>query len=279
MDQPDLKARYRLTLEGPSNWQMISNGAEISRQPIGETRTAISFQETGLIPTYLFAFAAGRFNVETAERNGRTFRMFHRESNASKVASNRDAIFDLHSRSLAWLEDYTQIRYPWGKVDFVLIPSFQFGGMEHPGAIFYNASGLLLEASSTQRNYLARANTIAHETAHMWFGDLVTMRWFDDVWMKEVMANVMAGKIVGPAFPDLNHDLLFLLEHYPAAYGIDRTQGANPIRQPLANLNEAGSLYGDIIYHKAPIAVRQLELLVGGNMSNNILSPTQRGWI
>ena len=74
----------------------------------------------------------------------------------------------------------------------------------------------------------------------MWFGDLVTMRWFNDVWMKEVFANFMAAKIVNPSFPAINHELRFLLAHYPAAYDVDRTAGANPIRQQLANLNEAG---------------------------------------
>ncbi len=142
-DQPDLKARYSLTLDVPSGWQAVANGAELERAVSGET-AKIRFAETQPIPTYLFAFAAGKFRVETAERNGRTFRMFHRETDQPKVARNRDAIFDLHARALAWLEDYTGIQYPWGKFDFVLIPSFQFGGMEHPGAIFYNASGLLL---------------------------------------------------------------------------------------------------------------------------------------
>ncbi len=97
----------------------------------------------------------------------------------------------------------------------------------------------------------------------MWFGDLVTMTWFDDVWMKEVFANFMAAKIVNPSFPDMNHDLRFLVQHYPAAYDVDRTDGANPIRQPLANLDDAGSLYGAIIYQKAPIVMRQLEMLIG----------------
>jgi aminopeptidase N len=189
--------------------------------------------------------------------------MFHRETDAAKVARNRDAIFDLHARALAWLEDYTGIPYAFGKFDFVLIPSFQFGGMEHPGAIYYNASGLLLDESATQNQLLGRANVISHETSHMWFGDLVTMKWFNDVWMKEVFANFMAAKIVNPAFPAVNHELRFLLQNYPAAYDVDRTDGANPIRQELANLNEAGSLYGAIIYQKAPVVMRQLELLMG----------------
>jgi aminopeptidase N len=112
---------------------------------------------------------------------------------------------------------------------------------------------------------LGRANLIAHETSHMWFGDLVTMRWFDDVWMKEVFANFMAAKIANPAFPKVNHELRFLVSNYPAAYSVDRTGGTHPIRQELANLNEAGSLYGAIIYQKAPIVMRQLERLLGAD--------------
>ncbi len=262
-DQPDLKARYTLELEVPADWEAVANGPEISREPEGD-RVRIRYSETQPIPTYLFAFAAGEFQVETAELGGRRYRMFHRETDAEKVERNRDVAFDLHASALGWLEDYTAIEYPFEKFDFVLIPSFQFGGMEHPGAIFYNQSSLLLDPSATQSQMLGRASVISHETAHMWFGDLVTMRWFNDVWMKEVFANFMAAKIVNPSFPEVNHDLRFLVAHYPSAYGVDRTEGTHPIRQELANLNEAGSLYGAIIYQKAPIVMRQLERILGG---------------
>jgi aminopeptidase N len=263
-DQPDIKARYALELTLPAEWQSVANGAEISREPSGD-RVRIRYAETPPIPTYLFAFAAGRFQVETAERHGRTFRMFHRETDAKKVARNRDAVFDLQASALAWLEQYTDIPYQFGKFDFLLVPSFQFGGMEHPGSIFYNAGSVLLDESATEEQMLNRANLIAHETSHMWFGDLVTMRWFDDVWMKEVFANFMAAKIANPAFPDVNHELRFLVSNYPEAYSVDRTGGTHPIRQELANLDEAGSLYGDIIYNKAPIVMRQLERLLGAD--------------
>ncbi len=268
-DQPDLKARFTLTLTVPLGWQVVANaaavlpaGPESSANPASPSATFV-FAETAPLPTYLFSFAAGRFSVETATRAGRQLRMFHRETDAAKIARNREAIFDLHAASLAWLEDYTAIPYPFSKFDFVAIPSFQFGGMEHAGAILYNAAGLLLDESATQNQQLGRASVIAHETAHMWFGDLVTMRWFNDVWMKEVFANFMAAKIVNPSFPEVNHDLRFLLAHYPSAYDVDRTPGTNPIRQPLANLADAGQLYGPIIYQKAPIVMRQLELMIG----------------
>ncbi len=265
-DQPDLKARYTLALEVPDSWQAVANGQDLpdageGAPPAGRTR--VRFAETEPLPTYLFAFVAGKFSVETATRNGRSMRLFHRETDASKVARNRDTLFDLHARALTWLEDYTSIPYAFGKFDIVLIPSFQFSGMEHAGAILYNQASQLLDESATQNQLLDRASTIAHETAHMWFGDLVTMQWFNDVWMKEVFANFMAAKIVNPSFPEVNHDLRFLLAHYPAAYGVDRTAGTNPIRQRLANLNEAGQLYGAIIYQKAPIVMRQLETMLG----------------
>jgi aminopeptidase N len=263
-DQPDLKARWLLTLDVPDQWQTLANGAEMSRAA-ASGRTRVAFAETAPISTYLFAFAAGKFSVERAERDGRAFRMLHRETDAAKVARNRDAIFDLHAAALKWLENYTGIPYPFGKFDFLLVPAFQFGGMEHPGAIFYNASALLLDPSATENQKLDRASTISHETAHMWFGDLVTMRWFADVWMKEVFANFMAAKIVNPSFPHINHALDFLLSYYPAAYDVDRTAGTNAIRQPLENLKEAGTLYGAIIYQKAPIVMRQLEMLVGAD--------------
>ena len=263
-DQPDLKARWTLALDVPADWETLANGTEVARTA-SDTRKRVSFAETEPISTYLFAFAAGRFSVEQAQRNGRTFRMAHRETDAQKVARNRDALFDLHAAALDWLERYTGIPYPFGKFDFFLVPAFQFGGMEHPGAVFYNASGLMLDASATQNQLLERASTIAHESSHMWFGDLVTMRWFNDVWMKEVFANFMAAKIVNPSFPGVNHDLRFLHAYYPAAYEVDRTAGTNAIRQPLDNLKDAGTLYGAIIYQKAPIVMRQLETIMGAD--------------
>ena len=262
-DQPDLKATWRLTLMLPGGWLAASNAAIERTESIDKGRQMVVFDKTELLPTYLVAFAAGRFTEVREERNGRTFRLLHRETDPERIARNRAVIFDQHAQALEWLEAYTGIRYPFTKFDFLLVPAFQFSGMEHPGAVYYNANSLLLDETATEQQVLNRANVIAHETAHMWFGNLVTMSWFNDVWMKEVFANFMAAKIVNPSFPSMNHDLRFVLQHLPAAYEVDRTDGANPIRQPLRNLNEAGSLYGAIIYQKAPVVMRQLELLLG----------------
>ncbi len=261
-DQPNLKARFAVSLDLPLSWTGMANGRQM-REEADATRRRLQFAPSDPLPTYLFTFVAGRFEKVVERRGERVFEFMHRETDQEKVARNVDALLSLHVTALDWLEEYTGIPYPFQKLGFVAIPSFQYGGMEHPGAVFYRAGSLFLEENATQSQYLGRASLIAHETAHMWFGDLVTMRWFDDVWTKEVFANFMAAKIVHPSFPEINHELRFLLAHHPRAYGVDRTEGANPIRQPLENLREAGTLYGAIIYQKAPVVMRQLEALTG----------------
>ncbi len=261
-DQPNLKARYELTLDVPKNWKALSNSAVLAMSE-RDGKTRYRFARTEPISSYLFSFVAGQFDVISRQVGGRVMNLWHREPDRKKLARNVDTIFELHAGSLAWMESYTGIAMPYSKFDFVLIPDFPYGGMEHVGAIQYRASSLLLEESATESQQLGRASLIAHETAHMWFGNLVTMNWFDDVWTKEVFANLMAGKIVNPAFPQVDHQLDFLASHYPGAYHVDRSAGANPIRQHLPNLDEAGQMYGDIIYHKAPIMMRQLEMLLG----------------
>ncbi len=261
-DQPDLKARFTLKLTVPKEWMVIGNEKVKQSKEQGNVKT-YDFNATPLLSTYLFAFAAGKFKSEKAVRDGREMNLYYRESDQKKVKANTKDIFDLHALALKKLEAYSGIKYPYSKFDFVLIPAFQFGGMEHPGAIFYKEPSLFLDETASTEDKLTRASTIAHETAHQWFGDLVTMRWFEDVWLKEVMANFFAAKIIDPVFPKFNHRLKFYLQHYPGAYAIDRSEGANAIHQDLNNLQDAGSLYGSIIYLKAPVVVGQLEKILG----------------
>ncbi len=261
-DQPNLKATFELSLALPPGWVAMSNAPEATTVR-SDVANVVRFQRSDLIPSYLFSFVAGRFEKVTRNVDGREMTMLHRETDEEKVARNIDEIFNLHAASLDWLEEYTGIAYPYQKFGFALIPAFQYGGMEHVGAIQYRASSLFLDEAPSETRLLGRAGLIAHETAHMWFGNLVTMEWFNDVWTKEVFANFMAAKIVNPSFPDVNHDLNFLVRHFPGAYSVDRTAGANPIRQHLPNLNEAGQMYGAIIYNKAPIMMRKLEKMIG----------------
>ena len=264
-DQPDLKATFALSLFLPEGWTAMSNGIVRATDRDGTGRI-VRFERSDLIPSYLFSFVAGQFEEVMRQVNGREMTMLHRETDANKVAQNIDEIFNLHAVSLDWLEEYTGISYPYQKFGFALIPAFQYGGMEHVGAIQYRASSLFLDEAPSETRLLGRAGLIAHETAHMWFGNLVTMEWFNDVWTKEVFASFMAAKIVNPNFPDINHDLNFLVRHYPGAYSVDRTGGANAIRQHLPNLNEAGQMYGAIIYNKAPVMMRKLEKMIGEDL-------------
>ncbi|MDY6801847.1 MAG: M1 family aminopeptidase [Bacteroidota bacterium] len=261
-DQPSLKAIFKPTITVPTDWVVVANSPLLNKIIVDSLQT-YSFTETEPISTYLFAFVAGKFNAITKKQGRHQITLYHRENDIDKIKRNVEAIFELKFGALSWLEQYTQINYPFKKMDFIAIPSFQYSGMEHPGAVLYRDSKLFLDESASIRDELSRANLIAHETAHMWFGDLVTMEWFSEVWLKEVFANFMADKIVNPQFPEVNHHLNFLINHYPSSYSIDRTKGANPISQKLDNMKNAGTLYGPIIYHKAPIMMKHLEDLTG----------------
>ncbi|XCF06860.1 M1 family aminopeptidase [Tamlana crocina] len=261
-DQPNIKAYYLLDITAPKHWKVLS-GAALEVEEELEDAIRHRFKTSDLMSTYLFSFVAGEFEKTSEMLDGFNMEFLYRENGTEKIEASMEPIFKFHKQSLSFLEDYTQYPFPFQKLDFAAIPGYQYGGMEHPGAIQYRESSLFLDRHATQNQKLNRCHLIAHETAHMWFGDLVTMKWFDDVWLKEVFANFLADKISEPAFPEVNHSLNFMCEHYSSAYSEDRTKGTTPIKQPLDNLKNAGTLYGNIIYHKSPIMMRQLEALVG----------------
>ena len=262
-DQPNLKAVFALTLHIPPTWRALANAPiQDSVARAGMPKTYL-FKKSDSLSTYLFSFTAGTYASAKQDIGNLHPEFLYRETDPTKIKLSTDAIFKAHADAVNFLQNWTGIPFPFQKMGFVGIPDFQFGGMEHPGEVQYKASSLFLDASATQEQVIARINLISHETSHMWFGDMVTMDWFNDVWMKEVFANFMADKVTGSLMGEETFNLKFLTDHFPAAYGIDRTPGANPIRQNLDNLKDAGSLYGNIIYHKAPIMMRQLELLMG----------------
>jgi aminopeptidase N len=261
-DQPDLKGTYKLNITAPIGWDVLC-GAPLETKTETDGFANYQYEATDKMSTYLFSFVAGDFKEITQQLGVLNMKMLHRETSEEKITASTDEIFKLHHNAVIFLEDYTQQKFPFKKLDFACIPGFQYGGMEHVGAIQYRSTSLFLDNNATDSRKLGRCKLIAHETAHMWFGDLVTMKWFNDVWMKEVFANFMADKIANPIFPEINHALQFMTTHYPSAYSEDRTKGANPIRQKLDNLKNAGTLYGRIIYNKAPIMMRQLEAVMG----------------
>ena len=262
-DQPDLKANYTLSLTIPANWKAVANGMIEHVDSLSHAgKHIVTFKETEPLPTYLFSFVAGQLQQENFTRDGRSITIYHRETDEARKAQCpviADEVFD----ALAWLEDFTQIPYPFGKYDLIILPGFQYGGMEHTGATLYNDQRMFLNPQPTLVEQLGRSSLIAHETAHMWFGDFVTMRWFNDVWTKEVFANYFAARMVEPLYPTINHELNFIRGYIPSAYSEDRTQGTTPIQQQLDNLSNAGLVYCNIIYNKSPVMMEMLVQRMG----------------
>ncbi|HEU5041033.1 MAG TPA: M1 family aminopeptidase, partial [Gemmatimonadales bacterium] len=259
-DQPDLKARVRLDLTMPAGWTAVANGPPISSDTAGPAVTT-RFAETRPISTYLIAFAAGPWHRATATHDGRTLSAYVRRSRAPEA--DLDTLLALNARALGWMERYFGRPYPFEKFDFVLAPAFPFGGMEHPGAVFYSEDGFIFRERPTLPRRLGRLSTVLHEAAHQWFGDLVTMRWFDDLWLKEGFATFMAAKALADLEPEADAWKTFHLGNKPAAYAVDRTRGTRPLWQELESLDQAKSNYGAIVYNKAPSVLKQLEYLVG----------------
>ncbi len=265
-DQPDLKAKVSLTVTAPRQWTVLANGAA-QNADTSLTTIAQHFAETRPISTYLIAFAAGPY--ATVERAGVIaagapavpVRMLVRASRLKEAES--DSLIAMNAQALSWLGDWFGVTYPFGKYDFLLAPVFPFGGMEHPGAVFYNEQSFIFRERPTISQTLGRQATIFHEVAHQWFGDYVTMRWFDDLWLKEGFATYMAAKMQAAIAPDANPWKTFYLRNKPVAYGTDATAGTTPVWQSLDNLEQAKSNYGPIVYNKAPGVLRQLNYLVG----------------
>ena len=260
-DQPDLKAVFSLRLDIPADWVAVSDGSLLS-EAIDGNRKLLAFNDTKPIPTYLFSFVAGRWQVAEETVEGFPMRFYYRETDPDKLAQIPE-VFRQAAAAVRWMEAYTGIPFPFEKYDFIAIPGYQFGGMEHPGAIQFTDRRIFLNPSPSVDELLSRANLITHETAHMWFGDLVTMQWFDDVWTKEVFANWFAAQMTGPLFPDVDAALSDFRQFNIPAYEEDRTAGSNAVKQRLGNLADAGLIYGNIVYDKAPVVMRMLAERMG----------------
>jgi len=254
-DQPDLKARFTLRLDMPPSWRAVSNAPALEETP-GRAR----FAETEPISTYLFAFAAGPFAQIALP--GEPVRLFVRRSQLERAREHAPELLRLNRAALQFFEKEFGQRFPFAKYDLVLIPELAYGGMEHAGAAFLSEQAVLFAFVPSNPDLLRRAQLIFHETSHQWFGNLVTMRWFDDLWLKEGFANFMAAKAAASIVPQLDPWSAFHALK-TSAYRIDATQGTTPLRQPLANLSAAKSAYGAIVYAKGPALLRQAEFYLG----------------
>ena len=259
-DQPDLKARFKLAVIAPATWTVISNTSPEGTgtlSSVQETR----FAETKPISTYLFAFAAGPFKKvhDTPGLPG----LYVRQSKLKKAEEEAPEVQEITAQGIKYLSDYFAQPFPFPKYDMVMIPGFAYGGMEHAGATFLREESILFRAAPTHSDHLNRDILLLHELTHQWFGDLVTMRWFDDLWLKEGFAEYMAFHAMADVMPKENFWKRFYQSVKPSAYGIDRTKGTTPIYQDIGNLKDAKSAYGAIVYDKAPGVIKQLAFVVG----------------
>jgi aminopeptidase N len=264
-DQPDLKARFALALEIPAGWEAVSNAPAAESTPRGGVKR-VRFRETEPISTYLFAFAAGPFATLDEREEGVApqpeARLWVRKSRLERARGEAYELFLRHRQALEYFTDYFGFAFPFPKHDLVLVPELAYGGMEHAGATFLREEAVLFPFQPSAGDRLRRAQLLFHETSHQWFGDLVTMRWFDDLWLKEGFANFMAAKATERLLPEHSawnafHQLKV------AAYRTDATRGTTPIWQRLPNLSAAKSAYGNIVYSKAPAVLRQAEFYLG----------------
>jgi aminopeptidase N len=291
-DQPDLKARFTLKMTAPENWKVVSNTNFESIETDGDAGTSLwNFKETQPISTYLFAFAAGPFAefregsdeaigdykaIETAGAIAQPansaeprLRIFVRRSKAERARKELTELFRLNRECVTYLSEYFDFKFPFPKYDLVIIPEFAYGGMEHAGATFLREERILFPSDPTAGDLLLRAEVMFHEAAHQWFGDLVTMRWFDDLWLKEGFATFMAYKAIEAirniAPQEYNAWKVFYQRTKPGAYATDATKGTTPIWQEINNLSAAKSAYGNIVYLKAPSMLRQAEFFLGAD--------------
>ena len=265
-DQPDIKAQIAWHITAPAGWRVLANGPLAGTDSTAAGAVRHSFAATPPISTYAAAFAAGPWEVLTHDEDdlagvAADMTLWVRGARAREV--DADTLLHLNRSGLAWLERYFDMEYPFARLDLLLAPAFPFGGMEHVGAIFYNETNFIFREPPTLTRRLGRAATIYHEVAHQWFGDLVTMRWFDDLWLKEGFSTFMAARMQEELHPGTDAWKTFYLRNKPPAYAVDVTPGTTPVWQELANLDLAKGAYGPIVYNKAPAILRQLEFMVG----------------
>ena len=193
-DQPDLKARVTLRITAPARWTVLANGAA-THADTAASQVTHHFAPTQPISTYLIAFAAGPYTSVTRSQaiapNAPPVdvRMLLRASRLKEAES--DTLIAMNTQALRWLGDWFGVPYPFGKYDFLLAPAFPFGGMEHPGAVFYNEQSFIYRERPTIAQTLGRQATIYHEIAHQWFGDLVSETDWPHLWLSEGFATYL----------------------------------------------------------------------------------------
>lgn len=264
-DEPSVKVPWQLTLEVPEKLAALSNTPPVGEKAEHPGMKTVTFAPTPPLPSYLIAFAAGPYDLVDGGKGGlkatavRIAAPFQRGKDARYPASVSAKIVEL-------LEHYFGSAYPFGKLDVVAIPiTTSFGAMENPGMVTF-AQGIVVAKPSNhglgyEREY---ATVAAHEFAHQWFGDLVTMKWWDDIWLNESFASWMEGKIIDAWHPEWTKGTSFV-EARAAALRSDALVTARQIRQPIESSNDIYNAFDAITYEKGESVLAMFERFVGAD--------------
>lgn len=260
-DQPDVKAQITLSVDAPRGWTIVSTVRESTITPSADAKRAQwQFPESPRISTYAFAIAGGPFKIWEDRTTHTPMRLLARQSHAPFI--DFAEWFDITKRGMKFYEEYFGYRYPFTKYDQIVVPDLISGAMENVGAVTFD-EGLSPRASATESQRLERTEVILHELAHMWFGNLVTMRWWDDLWLNESFATYMSFVAMDRA---LNLDATW--RHFGRAtkswaYDADLMPSTHAVRSTAADTDSALSNFDGITYGKGAAILRQLAYYIG----------------
>ena len=259
-DEPDLKATYGVTLIVDDGQTAISNGAEAERTDLGDGKVAVRFVDTIKMSTYLVAFIVGELDVtDPIDVDGNPLRIVYPPGKGNLTGFALDAA----AHSLRYYAEYYDIPYPGGKMDKIAIPDFAWGAMENMGAVTYRETALLVDPrKATQTEMMRVAEVIAHEIAHMWFGDLVTMKWWNGIWLNEAFATFASMKCIDAYRPDWKLWLTFSSDRVHSME-TDALAATRPIEIPVASPEEANAMFDSLTYEKGASVLRMLEQYLG----------------
>ncbi len=256
-DEPSCKATFQLTLNIPTQMVAVSNTPIIDQAGLDAGYKSIMFARTPVMSTYLMAFVIGDLTyIEQEAANNTRVGVW---TTRGKEEQGRFAL-ETSARMLSFFNDYFGIPYPLEKLDHIAIPDFAAGAMENWGCITYRETALLVDPDNSSAGTRQRvAEVVAHEMAHMWFGDLVTMEWWDDLWLNESFASWMGTKAVDWAFPEWQMWTQFVNMDTNRALSLDGLKNSHPIEQEVKDPSEISQLFDAISYSKGASVIRMLE--------------------
>ncbi|MEV6728748.1 MULTISPECIES: aminopeptidase N [unclassified Streptomyces] len=258
-EQPDLKAPYRFEVTAPEGWQVWSNGAEESRE--GQTWR---FAETAPISTYITCVVAGPYHyvTDTYTRGDLTIPLGAMCRKGLAKHFDADDVFLVTKQGFDFFHEHFDYPYPFGKYDQAFVPEYNLGAMENPGMVTFREE-YIFRGKVTRAAYERRCNTILHEMAHMWFGDLVTMKWWDDLWLKESFADFMGSFSQVEATRFDQAWVTFANSRKAWAYRADQLPSTHPVTADIRDLEDAKLNFDGITYAKGAAVLKQLVAYVG----------------